>query len=677
MATWTSQNPLPETRVFGASATFGNYIYMVGGTAEVAAPFSTYRLTVLKARLNADGEVGTWSECAPPLTTGKVAPALFITDEGTLMLLGGDQPDINSDPSEAQQIWSGKLDVDGNLRGSWSINKGLPRNFTASGFAKSREFVYLVGGVHNTASLAYTGQTGNFTVTENITGETSGATGVVRADTDGGSTGTLTVEQIVGTFQASEVLAGDTTGRATSGTISALKLDYDGQLVNFPGSSPTVVGQNTGSRAVVASDADAGATGTLTLTSATADFDDNELLLVEHADVNGGLSAGIFLDYDTQTGDFTVGQVVTGGTSNATGTISADSDGGATGTLTLTGVTGTFQAGEALTDPITGAAVAVARQYKTLNYDAQTRNFSAGQLVWGEDSVSTATIISDADGGTTGTLKLGPWGSDFTDDEKLTVQYATANKGLYRTITYTGQTGNWAVGETVTGLTSSATLVVDSDTDAGATGTMLGVAMVGGPFQNGETLLGSLSGSAVAGGANTVAQANNLVVYRARSFADGSLGAWESIGTLPSAAGGAANQNLVAIRENLYLCAGGLLYWARADGLRIDTWNSVPVPAVLANLGMVNVGTYLMLIGGDVSGTDKGGVYSLQLDSDGVPRQIWYKTSDLPLILSRMAVAVKEDRVYVLGGRSTATAKATVYMARVANGAIGGDRFPA
>jgi len=63
------------------------------------------------------------------------------------------------------------------------------------------------------------------------------------------------------------------------------------------------------------------------------------------------------LDYDGQTGNFTVGLVVTGGTSGATAVILADSDSGAAGTLTLGQISGTFQDDEAITDSSTGAAV--------------------------------------------------------------------------------------------------------------------------------------------------------------------------------------------------------------------------------------------------------------------------------------------------------------------------------
>jgi hypothetical protein len=62
------------------------------------------------------------------------------------------------------------------------------------------------------------------------------------------------------------------------------------------------------------------------------------------------------LAYSGQTGNFTVGLLVTGGTSAATGYIHQDADGGGTGTLLLTDVRGTFVAGEIVTDSSTGSA---------------------------------------------------------------------------------------------------------------------------------------------------------------------------------------------------------------------------------------------------------------------------------------------------------------------------------
>lgn len=55
------------------------------------------------------------------------------------------------------------------------------------------------------------------------------------------------------------------------------------------------------------------------------------------------------LEYDAQSANFTVGDLITGGTSGATGYVLGDTDGGATGTLALHGVIGVFQNNELIT----------------------------------------------------------------------------------------------------------------------------------------------------------------------------------------------------------------------------------------------------------------------------------------------------------------------------------------
>lgn len=64
------------------------------------------------------------------------------------------------------------------------------------------------------------------------------------------------------------------------------------------------------------------------------------------------------LAYDNQTANFTVGNTITGGTSGATAVINADTDAGATGTLTLRNIVGAFVDDEAITDPGGGSALA-------------------------------------------------------------------------------------------------------------------------------------------------------------------------------------------------------------------------------------------------------------------------------------------------------------------------------
>jgi hypothetical protein len=72
----------------------------------------------------------------------------------------------------------------------------------------------------------------------------------------------------------------------------------------------------------------------------------------------GAYRPGSALAYDTQSANFTVGNILTGGTSGATGRIVADSDSGTTGTLTLTDITGVFIDNETITDPGGGSATA-------------------------------------------------------------------------------------------------------------------------------------------------------------------------------------------------------------------------------------------------------------------------------------------------------------------------------
>ena len=68
------------------------------------------------------------------------------------------------------------------------------------------------------------------------------------------------------------------------------------------------------------------------------------------------IGSDLRINYDTQTGNFAEGLVVTGGTSGAKGTIVADHDSGATGFLILRNTRGTFVQNESITDSVTGAA---------------------------------------------------------------------------------------------------------------------------------------------------------------------------------------------------------------------------------------------------------------------------------------------------------------------------------
>lgn len=101
-----------------------------------------------------------------------------------------------------------------------AINFGRVVNDSTSGGTSTltpREFS--VAQVTDTGTLAYTSQTVNFTAGLKITGGTSAATGYIESDADGGTTGTLTLSNVTGTFQTSETITDSGSGSATTNGI--------------------------------------------------------------------------------------------------------------------------------------------------------------------------------------------------------------------------------------------------------------------------------------------------------------------------------------------------------------------------------------------------------------------------------------------------------------------------
>lgn len=66
------------------------------------------------------------------------------------------------------------------------------------------------------ATLLYDAQTANFTVGSEITGATSGATAIIAADSDSGTTGTLTLASVIGEFVDNEIITDTGGGSARS-----------------------------------------------------------------------------------------------------------------------------------------------------------------------------------------------------------------------------------------------------------------------------------------------------------------------------------------------------------------------------------------------------------------------------------------------------------------------------
>lgn len=90
-------------------------------------------------------------------------------------------------------------------------------------------YMIAVGAYRPAATLTYDTQTANFTVGDILTGSSSGATARIVADSDSGTTGTLSLTDIQGTFVDNETITGSTTGSAlANGTISTSNVSLDG-----------------------------------------------------------------------------------------------------------------------------------------------------------------------------------------------------------------------------------------------------------------------------------------------------------------------------------------------------------------------------------------------------------------------------------------------------------------
>ncbi|MDF1811863.1 MAG: choice-of-anchor Q domain-containing protein, partial [Verrucomicrobiales bacterium] len=206
-------------------------------------------------------------------------------------------------------------------------------------------------------------------------------------------------------------------------------------------------------------------------------------------DTLGDENDGVRLDYNTETADFNVGQILTGATTGTQATIISVTDNGADGTLVLEMIpntgTGNFASGEAITDDGTtpGAALAASTlyditlreainmanasgagnfeitfnagvtdassiqsslTYRELNYDSQNgTDFIVGEIITGASDGTQATIIDiigDSGGSdTTGRLVLeiigGTGDGDFNNNESISApsgSTALANGSLFQ-----------------------------------------------------------------------------------------------------------------------------------------------------------------------------------------------------------------------------------------------------
>jgi len=155
------------------------------------------------------------------------------------------------------------------------------------------------------------------------------------------------------------------------------------------------------------------------------------LFTADGAGVNWKKEWETWLAYDAKEGAISVGNVVVGGTSAASGIVTQVIDLGTTGLLKLRRTTtAAFQNDEDLNVSSVKKAVANGTEVGEfaityLGYDGQTAAFALGDTVTGATTGHTGVIVSDSSNGTFGTLGLLGATGVFQDNEELQVSGAT------------------------------------------------------------------------------------------------------------------------------------------------------------------------------------------------------------------------------------------------------------
>ncbi len=244
--------------------------------------------------------------------------------------------------------------------------------------------------------------------------------------------------------------------------------------------------------------------------------------LASASDLNNNTTGEGYLLYDNETTAFTVGLIITGGTSSATAEVLAITDWGSEGVLTLGHIKGVFQDNEEITDTGSGQAdVNGVIGYSYLTYSGETGGgFTTSDTVTGATSGATGTLVGLQDDGTTGKLVILPTNySDYSLAENLQVSSTTrgvAATAATRSVVAYDDIDIWFVnlsiptgaisaayteGENVTTTagtgTGDATFLHTSAT-TGAGGTMhVGnvTSTANANFDNGDTITGGTSGS--------------------------------------------------------------------------------------------------------------------------------------------------------------------------------------
>lgn len=173
-----------------------------------------------------DPDVPQTDDATDIKTGGLIRPVRYASFSGAEI----DAPPIRAEVNpKSDLMWvvlsNGKIVAyEDTLTSATSHSIGQVAGSTARGAWYYNNYIYVsgTGSAHDDLSrigpldtVPFDAQTVNFTVGATVTGATSGATGVIRINTDGGAAGVLTLDQIHGIFLDNELITDSIGGSAT------------------------------------------------------------------------------------------------------------------------------------------------------------------------------------------------------------------------------------------------------------------------------------------------------------------------------------------------------------------------------------------------------------------------------------------------------------------------------
>lgn len=138
---WTTLTALPYTRNGAGAFTYGNRIFVVGGTGTLPLTTSGPASSVLSAPVNADGTIGAWAE-QTSLPEPRSLPVVVLTGN-TLYFIGG----LIGATSYAS-VFATKINADGTIN-QWQRAADLPLPLYSAVGGAYNGAIYVAGGSAN------------------------------------------------------------------------------------------------------------------------------------------------------------------------------------------------------------------------------------------------------------------------------------------------------------------------------------------------------------------------------------------------------------------------------------------------------------------------------------------------------------------------------------------------